>query len=133
MKKKELNFNEFKDLLRSIIKEETEKKDEKTPEETDTPVPAVVNPAVPDPNQPQPEMSDELKQFVADIAQIKKLLNSGAQKIRAMENDKKDSLSNEHKRALGKFYYDVDLVVTELDTFRNEYVEENIAPSNNMS
>jgi Mg2+ and Co2+ transporter CorA len=113
MKKRKITFNEFKNLVKDLIKEQSEKKID-----GDTGIPQA---------QPQPEMSDELKTFVAEVAQIKKLLVASADKIRKMENEKKESLSNEHKRTLGKFYYDIDLIVSELDTFRNEYVEENIA------
>ena len=123
MKKREITFNEFKELVKDLIKEQAEKKVEQSNS------PSIEGDSIVPQTQPQPEMSDELKEFVANIAQIKKLLAASADKIRSMETDKKETLSNEHKRQLGKFYYDIDLIVSELDTFRNEYVEENIAPT----
>lgn len=68
--------------------------------------------------------NEDLKNLIIEMAKIRKFVEKAADSIRKCEQEYSTYMDNNQKRELGKLYYDLDKISSDMKVFRDEFAEQ---------
>lgn len=68
--------------------------------------------------------NEDLKNLIIKMAKIRKFVEKAADSIRKCEQEYSTYMDNNQKRELGKLYYDLDKISSDMKVFRDEFAEQ---------